>query len=159
MFDKAKIKPEDKFNLRGSVKVQLIGADGKIKQQHEDHNLIVTVGKNYLATWLAAASQAGKFMSYIALGTGTTSPASGDTALQTEFAGGGDSRALGILTSSTNTWTNTATFLPGNCTGAVTEAGLFTAATVGTMFARQVFAAYNKAAGDTLIVAWTVTFA
>jgi hypothetical protein len=32
---------------------------------------VVTVGKTYLATWLAAASQAGKFMSYIALGTGT----------------------------------------------------------------------------------------
>lgn len=148
----------DSIQIKGSVKVQLIGPDGKIKQEHEDHNLIVTVGKSYLATWLAAASQAGKFMSYIALGTGTTAPTSGDTALQTEFSGGGDSRSLGTLTPSTNTWNNTAVFSPGNCTGAVTEAGLFTAATVGTMFARQTFAAYNKAAGDTLTVSWTVTF-
>lgn len=149
---------EDVIKLNGSVKVQLIGPDGKVKQEHEDHNLIVTVGKTYLAAWLAAASQAGKFMSYIALGTGVTAPASGNTALQTEFAGGGDSRSLGTLSSSTNTWQNSATFAPGNCTGAVTEAGLFTASSVGTMFARQVFSAYNKAAGDTLIVAWTVSF-
>lgn len=146
------------LKLSGSVKVQLIDADGNVKQQHEDHNLIVTVGKNYLASWLQAASQAGPFMSYIALGTGTTSPASGNTALETEFSGGGYSRSQGTLTNSTNTWTNTATFSPGNGTGAVTEAGLFSASTVGTMFARQTFSAYNKAAGDTLIVAWTVTF-
>ncbi len=146
------------INLKGSVKVQLFGPDGKLKQEHEDHNLIVTVGKTYIATWLAAASQAGEFMSYIGLGTGVTAPSSGDTALQTEFSGGGYSRSLGTLTSSTNTWTNTATFNPGNGTGAVTEAGLFSAITSGTMFARQTFAAYNKAAGDTLTVAWTVTF-
>lgn len=146
------------FKLKGSVKVQLIGPDGKVKQEHEEHNLIVTVGKNYLATWLTGLTQSGPFMSYIGLGTGVTSPASGDTALQTEFSGGGYSRSQGTLTASTNTWTNTATFSPGNGTGAVTEAGLFSASTSGTMFARQTFSAYNKAAGDTLVVAWTVTF-
>ena len=145
------------IKLKGSVKVQLIGPDGQLKQEHEDHNLIVTVGKNYLATWLAAASQAGEFMSYIALGTGTTPPALGDTTLQTELTGGGNSRSLGTLTPSANTWNNNATFAPGNCTGAVTEAGIFSASTSGTMFARQTFAVYNKAAGDTLTVSWTVT--
>lgn len=146
------------IQLKGSVKVQLIGPDGKIKQEHEDHNLIVTVGKNYLATWLAANSQAGQFMGFIGLGTGTTAPASGDTALQSEFSGGGYSRVNGTLTSSTNTWTNAATFNPGNGTGAITEAGLFSASSSGTMFAHQVFSAYNKAALDTMTVTWTITF-
>lgn len=146
------------IKLKGSVHVQLIGADGKVKQEHEDHNLIVTVGKSYLATWLTAATQSTYFMSYIALGTGTTSPAAGDTALQTELSGGGYSRVQGTLTPSSNVWQNQATFGPGNGTAAITEAGLFSASTSGTMFARQVFSAYNKAAGDTLIVTWTVTF-
>jgi hypothetical protein len=149
---------QEYLKITGSVKVQLFDENGKLKQEHEDHNLIVTAGKNYLATWLAAASQSGEFMSYVGLGIGTTSPASGDTALQTEFSGGGYSRQLGTLTSSSNTWTNTVTFAPGNGTGAITEAGLFTTVTSGTMFARQVFAAYNKAAGDTLTITWTVTF-
>lgn len=149
---------QDSIILTGSVKVELFGVDGKLKQWHEDHNLIVTVGKNYLTTWLAAATQSTEFMSYVGLGTGTTSPASGDTTLQTEFSGGGYSRQQGALTNSTNVWTNTVSFAPGNGTGAITEAGLFSAVTSGTMFARQVFSAYNKAAGDTLQVTWSVSF-
>lgn len=149
---------KDFFQVKGSVKVELRDERGNLKQSHEAHNLIVTVGKNYLAAWLAAASQAGMFMSYIALGTGTTAPAASDTALQSELTGGGNSRVVGTLSSSTNTWQNTAIFLPGNGTGAVTEAGLFTASSSGTMFARQTFSAYNKAAGDTLTVTWSVSF-
>lgn len=151
------MKINESIELKGSVKVQLFDENGKIKQAHEDHNLIATIGKSYLATWLAAASQAGKFMSYIALGVDTNGPTAGDIGLGSELTGGSNARVVGTLTPSTNTWNNTATFAPGNGTGAVTEAGLFSDLTSGTMFARQVFAAYNKAAGDTLIVSWTVT--
>lgn len=144
----------EKINLNGSVHIQLFDENMKIKQEHENHNLIVTVGKSYLATWLAAASQAGEFMSYIGVGTNSTPAAAGDTDLGTPLA----TRVLGTLTSATNTWQNVATFNPGVDTGAITEAGLFTASSSGTMFAHQVFPVYNKAAGDTLIVTWTVTF-
>jgi len=146
------INKQESFDLKGSVHVQLIGPDGKIKQEHENHNLIVTVGKSYLATWLTAATQSGPFMSYMGLGTGSSGPASGDTTLGTELVGGGYSRQQG-----TNVWQNACTFAPGNGTAAITEAGLFSASSSGTMFARQVFSAYNKAAGDTLIITWTVT--
>jgi hypothetical protein len=147
----------ESIELKGSVKVQLFDENGNLKQEHENKNLIVTIGKSYLATWLAAASQAGKFMSYIALGEGVSGPAAGDTGLGSELTGGGNARVVGTLTSSTNTWNNTATFGPGNGTGAVTEAGLFSELTTGTLFARQVFGAYNKAAADTLTVSWTLT--
>ena len=158
-MSKKKIKlAKDAFQVKGSVRVELRDEHGNLKQSHDEHNLIVTVGKTYLAAWLAAASQAGEFMTHIALGTGTTPPAASDTALETEFAGGGYSRINGTLASSTNTWSNTAIFPPGNGTGAVTEAGLFSASTSGTMFARQTFSVYNKAAGDTLTVTWSVSF-
>lgn len=146
------------FTVSGSVKVELRDEHGNLKQSHDEHNLIVTVGKNYLAAWLAAASQAGEFMTHIGLGTGNTAPTAGDTTLQTEFSGGGYARVNGTLSSSTNTWNNTAVFAPGNGTGAITEAGLFSASTSGTMFARQTFSVYNKAAGDTLTVSWSVSF-
>src|SRR5258707_181916 len=129
---------QELIKVKGSVKVVLTGPDGVVKRQHDDHNLVVTAGKNYLAAWLQAASQAGKFMDFIGLGPGTTAAASGNTALETEFSGGGYSRGTGTLTNSTNTWTNTAIFSPGNGTGAITEAGLFSASTSGTLFARQV---------------------
>lgn len=144
----------EKVSVKGSVHVQLFDENMNLKQEHEDHNLIVTVGKNYLADWLTQPTQADYFMRYIGLGTGTNAPAAGDTTLQTELS----TRVAGTLTSSTNTWQNAATFGPGVDTGAITEAGLFSASSSGTMFARQVFAVYNKAAGDTLIVTWSVSF-
>lgn len=149
---------EELLKLSGSVTVKLIGPDGKVKQQHTNHNLIVTVGKTYLAAWLAAATQSTEFMSYVGLGTSSTPAASGDTTLGAELSGGGYSRQQGTLSASTNVWTNTVSFAPGNGTGAITEAGLFSASTVGTLFAHQVFSVYNKAAGDTLQITWSVSF-
>lgn len=152
------MEKQEFVKLNGGVHVRLIGPDGQIKKEHINHNLVVTVGKTYLAAWLAAASQAGKFMSYVGLGTSTTPAASGDTALGSELAGGGYARQVGALTSLSNVWTNTVTFSPGVATGAVTEAGLFSAVTSGTLFAHQVFSVYNVAAGDTLQITWSVTF-
>ena len=149
---------QDGFTLKGSVNVKLIGSDGVIKQEHTDHNLVVTVGKSYLAAWLATDPQSGSFIKFVGLGTSSSGPASGDTALGAELSGGGYSRASGVLSSLSNVWTNTATFNPGNGTGAITEAGLFSASTSGTMLAHQVFSVYNKAAGDTMVVVWSVTF-
>lgn len=152
-----KLEPESFKNFEGSVNIRLIDADGNVKQEHTNHNLIVTVGKTFLATYLTPSGHGANFFDYMALGTGSTSPVSGDTALQTELSGGGYSRQVGVVTSSSNVWQNVCTFSPGNGTAAITEAGLFSAATVGTMFARQVFSVYNKAAGDTLIITWTIT--
>jgi hypothetical protein len=157
MADRKRTK-NDGIKVTGHINIKLLGPDGKLKQEVDKSNLVVTVGKAYLATWLAAASQPGEFMSYIALGTGMTAPTVGDTTLQSEFSGGGYSRQVGILTSSTNTWQNQATFGPGNGTGSITEAGLFSTVTSGTMFARQVFSAVNKGAGDTFILTWQVQF-
>jgi len=148
---------KDTLKLTGSVNVKLIGPDGIVKQEHTDHNLVVTVGKSYLATWLAAAPQSGTFMPYVALGTLQTGPSSGDTALGAESVVGGYSRVSGTLSSASNVWTNTATFAPGNGTDAIKEAGLFSASTSGTMFAHQTFNVYNKGAADTMIIVWSVT--
>ena len=138
----------------GSVRKQLFNAEGILIYDHTDHNLVVTIGKVYLAAWLAAASQAGKFMSWVGLGTSSTAPVVGQTDLVTPLA----TRVQGTLTSSTNTWQNVISFAPGVDTGAITEAGLFSVTSGGTMFARQVFGAVSKGAGDTFVLTWTVTF-
>jgi hypothetical protein len=151
---------EDIIRLTGSVNVRLIGPDGQVKQEHTDHNLVVTVGKTYLTAFLTPGNHntGTEFAQFVGLGTNSSGPTSGDTALGAELSGGGYSRATGTLTNLSNAWTNTATFNPGNGTGAITEAGLFSASTSGTLFARQVFSVYNKAAGDTMVIVWSVTF-
>lgn len=139
---------------KGHINFKLFDNQGNLKDERDISNVVVTVGKTYLAAWIAAASQAGQFMQYIALGTGTTAASAADTALQTELS----TRVAGTLTSSGAVWQNQATFGAGVDTGAVTESGLLSAASVGTLFAHQVFAVINKGAGDSLQVTWSVTF-
>lgn len=145
---------EEKLTLKGRFLVELFGEDGNRKELRIIENVVVTVGKNYLALWLTQATQSDYYMRYLALGTGTTAASASDTALETELA----TRVAGTLSSSTNVWQNQATFGPGVDTGAITEAGIFTASSAGTMFARQVFPVVNKGAGDSLQLTWQVTF-
>ena len=50
-----------------------------------------------------------------------------------------------------------ASFEAGDATGAVTEAGIFNAASSGDMLCRTKFNVVNKAADDTMSVTWTIT--
>jgi hypothetical protein len=50
-----------------------------------------------------------------------------------------------------------ASFPAGTGTGAVTEAGVFNAASAGTMLCRTVFSVVNKGAADAMSVTWTIT--
>ena len=159
-MEQNKVKVKDGIVGTGSVHVMLIGPDGKIKQEHTNHNLVVTVGKTYLAQFLTPGNHntGTEFAQYVALGTVQTGPSAGDTTLNAESVVAGYSRVAGTLSFSSNVWTNTATFPPGNGTDAIKEAGLFSAITSGTMFAHQTFNVYNKGAADTLIIVWSVTF-
>ena len=94
-------------------------------------------------------------MSHMAIGTGTTAAAAGDTALGTQSA----IVALTSTTVSTNTVQYVASFPAGTpaSAAAITEAGLFNAASSGTMLARVVFDEVNKGTADSLTITWTVT--
>ena len=48
-------------------------------------------------------------------------------------------------------------FSAGEGTGALTEAGVFNAASSGTMLCRTEFAVVNKGAADSMTITWTVT--
>lgn len=139
--------------LTGHFWVRLFDEQGSLREEREVNNVVVTVGKTYLANWLTAATQSDYFMRYIALGTGTTPASASDTTLETELS----TRVAGTLSNASNVWQNVASFGPGVNTGAITESGIFSASSAGTMLARQVFPVVNKGAGDTLQVTWQVT--
>ncbi|MDQ3730311.1 MAG: hypothetical protein M3355_12070 [Actinomycetota bacterium] len=80
-------------------------------------------------------------------------PAAGDTALGTEV----DRNALTSKTRAGNVLTMVGDWAAGDATAAITEAGVFNAATAGSMYSRATFAVINKAAGDTLQITWTYT--
>jgi hypothetical protein len=143
----------DSIKITGDVKIDIIGADGVVKDSREIKNLVVTTGKNYIASRMKDATATA--MTHMELGTGTTAAAVGDTALQTAIA---SSRVtLTSTTVTTNAIAYVASFPAGTGTGAVTEAGTFNAASAGTMLCRTVFSVVNKGANDAMSITWTIT--
>jgi hypothetical protein len=143
----------DSIKITGDVKIDIIGADGVVKDSREIKNLVVTTGKNYIASRMKDATATA--MTHMELGTGTTAAAVGDTALQAAIA---SSRVtLTSTTVTTNAIAYVASFPAGTGTGAVTEAGTFNAASAGTMLCRTVFSVVNKGANDAMSITWTIT--
>lgn len=142
------------IKAKGMVQITKTNAQGEIIQQFEVPNLVVAVGKIYIAgKMIAEAADVPTHMSHMAIGTGTASPADADTALGTQT---GRVLLSGALQEN-NAITYTATFPAGTGTGAITEAGIFNGSVGGTMLCRTVFPVVNKQAGDTIAVTWKVT--
>jgi len=144
---------EDFIKATGKLNIQVIDSAGSVKQEETVDNLVVTAGKVFIASRMAGTSSA--VMSYMAIGTGTTAAAVGDTALQSQSA----IVALTSTTPSSNTVVYVASFPAGTpaTLTAITEAGIFNASSAGTMLCHTVFAAVNKDVGDTMQITWTIT--
>jgi len=149
---------EDCLKVTGHIEFVVKDLNGNVKQRHSTKNIVTTVGKAYLAAWLAQPSQSTPFMTYVGLGTGTSPASATDTALQAELTVAGYSRALAALSSVSTSWVSESIFPAGDGTATITEAGIFSAATGGTLFAHQVFSPIGKTATDELTITWSVTF-
>jgi len=146
----------DAIKMTGNLKLVLTDEHGNVKQEEEVENLVVTVGKNFIASSMAkTTTNSPAAMTHMEVGTGTTAAAVGDTTLQTAVA---SSRVtLTSTTVTTNSVAYVASFPAGTGTGALTEAGIFNASSSGTLLCRTVFSVINKGAADTLGITWTVT--
>jgi hypothetical protein len=145
-------KQNDDLQATGQVLIQLLDAAGNVKEEHKVKNLVVSAGKTYIAARMQG-SAIPTVMGYMAIGTGTATPAVGNTTLGVEAG----RVALASFSSSSNQVTATATFPAGTGTGAITEAGIFNANSAGTMLCRTTFPVVNKAAGDSIAITWVVT--
>ncbi len=142
----------DSGGFKGELEIVLRDKDGNVKERRKEKNLLVNTGLNAILDRLVGTSEA--VMSHMALGSGTTAAAAGDTDLQTLL---GSREALDGSTVTAANVVYTCTFEAGDATGTVTEAGIFNAATSGTMLCRSVFSAVTKGASDSLNVTWTIT--
>ena len=142
----------ENLKLRGDVALVLKDKDGNIKESREINNLVVTAGLTFICSRMAAASA--NVMSHMALGSSTTAAAAGQTDLVSIL---GSREALDSTSASSNTITYVSSFEAGEGTGAVTEAGIFNAASSGTMLCRTVFPVVNKQSDDTMSVTWVIT--
>ena len=92
-------------------------------------------------------------MTHMAVGTGTTAAAAGNTTLVSET----DRNALTSTTVTNNEIAYVCTWAAGDATAALTEAGIFNASSGGDMLCRTVFSVVNKGASDSMTITWTVT--
>ena len=138
------------LKVKGRWFITLYGPDGEIKEYREGNNVVTTVGKEFLASFLKSAALAASTftMKYVAIGSDSTAEAAGNTTLGSEL-----SRHTGTVSYVSNQiYRVTATFATGSGTGSVVEYGLFSSNTAGTMFARDTEAVVNKGSNDTLTV-------
>ena len=142
---------QDSIKVTGELKITVTNPNGNVTQETIIPNLVVTAGKNLIASRLKDTTDAA--ISHMAIGTGSTAAAAGNTTLGTEAG----RVALTSTTVTANAVAYVATFGAGTGSGAITEAGLFNASSSGDMLCRTVFSVINKGAADTLGITWTVT--
>lgn len=142
---------QENLKMKGELNIVVRDQEGNITKEMLVPNLVVTVGKNFIASRMVGTSSA--IMSHMAIGTSTTTPAVANTTLGTEAG----RVSLASSSASGNQVTYTATFPAGTGTGAITEAGIFNASSAGTLLCRTTFPVVNKAAGDSIAVTWVVT--
>lgn len=142
----------EKMKLTGALTIAL---NGKVVQ--ETHNMVVTVGKNWVAQMMDDNEIA---MGWMAVGTGTAAAALTDTQLVTEHA---DSRPVVSTSVVNNVITYVATWPAGSGTSVsppLAEAGIFnsSARLDGDMLARTVFnGTIAKDVSDVLTITWAIT--
>lgn len=145
----------DSLKVTGSLDITLYDAEYNVKEQFTVPNLVVTAGKNVIASRLIGTTSG--VMSHMAVGTdsGAILPlATSNTELGAQL---GARIALASSTAAGNVVTYTATFGTGVSTGALVEAGIFNALTSGSMLCRTTFPIINKEASDILTINWNVT--
>lgn len=141
----------DSLKLSGRVGIVLRDKDGNVIHEQNTNNLVVSDGLDYIASRMKDATATA--MTDMAVGTGTTAANENDSALVSEAA----RVNLTSTTVTNNEIAYVASYSAGTGTGALTEAGIFNAASGGTMLCRVVFDVINKGADDSMTITWTVT--
>ena len=141
----------ENIKATGELQIVLRDKNGNIKEDRTVKNLVVSTGKACIASRMVGVANG--VMSHMAIGTTNGAPNAGHTALLGEIG-----RAVLVSAKSTdNVVTYSSLFAPGVGTGALTEAGIFNAASVGIMVARTVFSVVHKEADDSLTINWQIS--
>jgi hypothetical protein len=140
----------ESLKATGSLNILITRANGSTEST-QVKNLVVNSGLNYIVSRMKDTTLGA--MSHMAVGSGSTAAAGGNTALGTELG----RVALTSTTVSTNTIQYVALFPAGTGTGTVTEAGVFNNSSGGTMLCRTVFGVVTKDVGDSMSITWTIT--
>lgn len=147
-------------HLRGCLEIILRNAyNGQIVERRLIDNTIVTAGRRWVLEAIQSANAASaQVFSNIAIGTSTTAPATGNTALGSENT----RKVVGTwsntnLTSNPPSWQAQVSFATNEGNTTLGELGLFNSNSGGTMLNRITFATIDKTTSNTLSITLTVS--
>jgi len=141
------------LKIKGRVRVRVFDVKtGKLLEEQIIRNVFTIPGKQTVAGFLAGESV--NPMTYIAVGSGTTTPTESDTALESEIG----RKVFTERYRDGNKAYITAFFGSGDANGTWNEVGIFDQASGGIMFARTLFnTPISKDTSKTVAIDWEVT--
>jgi len=147
--------------MRGSIRMVLGDLSGNAVKEMNFHNLLVTVGRSWVLGQLESVNiQTAQTISYMAIGSSTVAPTTGDSLLGAEVT----RLAIGTftttgLTNNPPSWQAATSFATNLANTTLAEVGLFNTATAntGTMLAHATFASFVKATSNTLSISYTIS--
>jgi len=154
---------QESLKLAGKLNIVVTGEDGTVKDNRTVDNLVVQAGLRWITESMAKTTNSPAAMTHMGIGDSQQAAADGDTDLI------GTNKFRKAFTTATVANSSPATGrgnivyvcqfgTADNITGgAITEAGIFNAASAGTMLCRTVFPVVNKGANDTMTITWTIT--
>lgn len=134
---------------------------GIVKETRHEKNLVVIAGLGFITSRMIG-SGAG-VMSHMGLGIVNTAQAGGNTTLASEIGTRGTvTAAQSMKTVANDTVQYQSVFAAGTPlagSNVITEAGIFNAASGGTMLCRTTFASITKGPDDAVTITWRVSVA
>ena len=139
----------DSLRMTGHLYAKVYDKDGNLKEERDlGCNHIVSAGVQYMVDGFQdSSSYPISNFKYHDVGTGTTAPTDADTGLENAA---GFTRGTGSQTEDDADDYKTVATVSATATKAITEWGLFSASTSGTMWSRHTFDAINVVSGDSI---------
>lgn len=150
----------DVIQLRGQLEITLRNAfNNEIVDKVIVKNTVVTSGRRWVLQQLESTDHStGQNISHMAVGTGTTAPATADTGLGSETTRVAiNSFTTSNLTSNPPSWRAECSYATNQANTTLGEVGLFNSSSAGTMLARATFSTINKTTSNTLSISYTIS--
>ena len=150
---------QEVIKMRGCLEMVLSDLRGNVLERRKVENTIVTAGRRWVLQQINSSGMVtSQSIGYMAIGTDTTAPATGDTAL------GGESTRNAIvsftttnLTSNPPSWRAECSYASNEGNTTLAEVALLNSSTGGTMLGRATFSTLNKTTSNTLSISYTVS--
>lgn len=149
----------EELRLKGAIRMVLSDLHGNILEERNFRNLAVTQGRSWVLGQLETVNQVtSQTISYLAIGSSTIAPTTGDTALGAEVV----RNAIGTFVTSTLTqnppnWSANVSFATNQGNTTLAECGLFNSNAGGTMLAHATFSSFVKATSNILNITYTIS--